>query len=194
MVDPGPADTPPAAEPVEANDPPAAVSAAVSAPDGQRWPHVPMRWPEQENFSEPWMVRWLEAAGESLSIQEACRQSGVGLAQFLVARQQDPHFDQAALIFDQIVDLVIRDSVRQAALDGDSRAQQLYFSKVFLPAFLPGFASWAAPARRPEPRKPLPPEVARAVIEAALAASGRPLPRAHPPTRPQGPGDTAAPR
>jgi hypothetical protein len=124
------------------------------------------------------MVPWLEAAAASLSVREACRRAGIGLAQYLIGRQNDLAFDRAALIFDQIVDLMIQESVRSAALDGDPQATRIYFGKVRLPAFLPGFASWAAPARTPPELadEPLPPHVADAMIAAGMEAMKHPPP------------------
>lgn len=71
--------------------------------------------------------------------------------------------------------MMMREAVILAALDGDSKSQALYFSKLQQSAFLPDFASWSAP-RRPHESEPLPPHVAEATIAAGLAAPDRPAP------------------
>ena len=120
------------------------------------------------------MVPWLEAAASSMSVEEACRRVGVSVAQYLLARRNDQAFDEGALVFDQIVDLMIREVVRQGALAGDPAMTRIYLSKIALPAFTVPFASWRRrPKPPPENVEPLPPHVADAMIRAALEAVER---------------------
>jgi hypothetical protein len=130
-----------------------------------------MRWPDEERYSQPWMKPWLEAAAGAQSVLEACRHVGISLAAYLVARRDDRAFDEAALVVDQVLDLMIQEATRLAALDGNVSAQRLYYDKVRRPAFLPPFASWSKPARAYEPYEdPLPPHVAAAMLAAGRAA------------------------
>lgn len=148
--------------------------ASDSDPDpapGPAWPHAPIAWPKEEKFSQPWMKPWLEAAASSLSVKEACRAVEVGLAQFLLARQNDLAFDEAALIVDQITDLMIIEAVRLGSLDGDLRSVGMYIKLVRVPAFIPRFVSWSRPARKAPPRdETLPAHVYEAMIAAGLEA------------------------
>lgn len=157
-------------------NPPLPLPGPAAAPSA-RWPHAPMSWPREEAFTEPWMKPWLEAAAASLSVADACRVVGIGLSQYLMGRRRDLAFDEAALVLDQIVDLMIIESVRLGALDSDMQAVRIYFQSVRLPAFIPRFVSWSRSAPKgPAQDEALPPHVYEAMIAAGLAAMEQPPP------------------
>lgn len=136
-------------------------------------------------FARPWMAGWVEAAAAAHSVKEACDAVGVSLADYHRGRLEDPAFDAAALVFDQVLDLLVLSSVRNAAIGGDARAQVLYYGQARLPAFVPAFPSWSAPespgaragtrrrgdepAADPEPM--IDPRVAEAMVAAGLEAA-----------------------
>jgi hypothetical protein len=106
-------------------------------------------WPAVKH-SRPWMDGWLEAAATSQSVEQANTAVNINMFDYHCGRMEDPGFDAAALIFDQILDQLVLFSVRDAAIRGDVKAQLLYYNKARLPAFVPGFSSWRAAARRDE--------------------------------------------
>ncbi len=122
-------------------------------------------------YSEPdWMVRWLNAAADAEDMADACEKSGKTITDYLKARIADPEFDAACLVFDQIVELRIIDTIRRQAEEGTVPAQGMYFKSVRRPSFGPDFASWNALPPPPAPSTPMPVEVADAMIKAGLEA------------------------
>ena len=103
-----------------------------------------------QEFSQPWMARWLEQAAESNRATEICKKVGISMSDYLLGRSRDAAFDLGCLVFEQIQDLQIRESVRIHAIDGDARAVNAYFRWVRLPCFVPEFASWKARRGRDE--------------------------------------------
>jgi hypothetical protein len=118
------------------------------------------------------MPKWLEAAARMSSIAETCEKMDppLSITEYLKARADDPEFDAACLVFDQVIELRIIENIRLSSEKGDARAQALYFRDARRPSFTPGFASWhAAPTPPPPPASnPLSAEVAAAMIEAGL--------------------------
>lgn len=139
---------------------------------GNKRPASGGRGPARE-YSRSWMAGWVESADGSHSVKQACDAAGISLSEYLRGRLEDPGFDAAALVLDQVLDLMVLSSVRNAAIEGDGRAQVLYYGKARLPAFVPGFASWRGPERREPGAETIAPHVAEAMVAAALAAGGR---------------------
>jgi hypothetical protein len=157
-----------------------------------------------EEYSQPWMRGWVEKAAGTLSVEDACRAVGVSEMDYHKGRLNDLAFDQAAQVFDQVLDMKILGSVRTKAIGGDLQAQALYYSKARLPAFIPAFPSWqsSAPARRnkEDPAQAIDPEVAEAMIRAGLEAAAAkakaatPRRRGEATSRPKGGKKPPAPR
>ncbi len=102
------------------------------------------RWavrPAEETY---WMKRWVDAAAKAQSVEDVNIAAGINMFDYHHGRLDDPGFDAAALVFDQILDQLVLFSVRNAAIKGDGKAQVLYYGKVRVPAFVPGFPSWRA--------------------------------------------------
>ncbi len=140
-------------------------------------------------FSQPWMARWLEQAAESNRATEICKKVGISMSDYLLGRSRDAAFDLGCLVFEQIQDLQIRESVRIHAIDGDARAVNAYFRWVRLPCFVPEFASWKARSADETNAESPHPEIAEAAMEAALRKSAELEDRGEIP-----PGSTAASR
>jgi hypothetical protein len=134
-----------------------------SRPDALINPGVP--------YSKEWKDNWLKAAADAEDMAEACAKAKTTITDYLLARTADLEFDAACLVFDQIVDLRITDTVRRQAAEGTVPAQGVYFKSVRRPAFAPGFASWKKPEPEPElpPPIPMPARVADAMVKAGLA-------------------------
>lgn len=111
---------------------------SVKAPGNARFP---------TKYSQSWMDLWVNAAATIHSLKDLNTAAGVTMWDYHQGRMLDPDFDAAALILDQIVDLQVLSSVRDKAMDGDSRAQVLYYTRARLPAFHPAFPTWLAPSR-----------------------------------------------
>jgi len=118
------------------------------------------------------MPEWLDAASRTSGTAETCEQMKpqLPMTEYMKGRAGDSAFDAACLVFDQIMELKIIDKIRESSLDGDARAQALYFRDARRPSFTPDFASWRAPLPPPPPpaTNPLSAEVAAAMIEAGL--------------------------
>jgi hypothetical protein len=114
-------------------------------------------------LSEPWMRAWAELSLNAGGTEAACKKVEVSLADFADARRRDPGFDDLCRTLDQIVDLRIMEKLRTEAIQGDARAQALYYARV-RELVLP-------PVDDPVDDTPLPPSVAEAMISAGLAAA-----------------------
>lgn len=131
-------------------------------------------------FSQPWMMDWVNAAAVTQSLKMLNEAVGITMWDYHQGRMLDPDFDAAALIYDQILDLIVLSSVRDNAIEGDARAQVLYFARVRIPAFCPAFPSWLAPKRRRDDDDnsattsamvtPIEPRLAEIMVDAGLRA------------------------
>jgi hypothetical protein len=130
---------------------------------------------QDKEYSQTWMQKWLQAAAGVQSVPAACEAAGISMSKYIQGRLDDLDFDRAALVFDQVIDLMILTSVRHHSIDGDPRAQALYYSKARLPAFVPAFPSWQSPAPA-DPAGAAPtidPIIAEAMINAGLELAER---------------------
>lgn len=126
--------------------------------------------PASVNYVRPWMEQWIEKAAKTQSVEEANKAVGIEMPEYYRGRLEDLAFDAAALAFDQVLDLLILSSVRNKAIQGDPRAQTLYYGKARLPVFVPGFASWR-PAKDDDEARAIRPEIAEAMVAAAMKAA-----------------------
>lgn len=124
----------------------------------------------QEPYPRAWKDRWLNVAADAMDMAEACANAETTITDYLLARAGDPEFDAACLIFDQIMELRIVDTVRRQAADGTVPAQGVYYKSVRRPSFRPPFRSWYEEPEPvvPEPEIPMPAQVADAMIKAGL--------------------------
>jgi hypothetical protein len=127
------------------------------------------------------MNPWADAAATPMTAVDACKAVGVTVDAYMEARREDPAFNAVGRLHDEVVDLIITDSVRQDAMKGEERARALYYHRARSLVFIDGPAG-----RRPAP---LSPEKAEAMILALLRADGavtsRDVPSPPPSSRPQ---------
>ena len=110
------------------------------------------------------MNSWADAAASPMTVVDACKAAGVTVDAYLNARRDDPAFDEVGRLHDDVVDLIITDSVRQDAMCGEDRARALYFQRARLLIFGDGSSGRRAAS--------IPPEKAEAMILAMLRADG----------------------
>jgi hypothetical protein len=81
-------------------------------------------------FSREWMTKCIDTAILTGSIEEGCRVANVSIAVFLRGRREDPNFDTACRLHEEVADLRITDTLCTVAMNGDIRSQSLYFARV----------------------------------------------------------------
>jgi hypothetical protein len=125
--------------------------------------------------SQFWEEIWLKHVEKAADIAQFCGLLGTTVAEYRHRRLTDKDFDGQCLIFDQLIDMRIIDTLRKQAQAGETRAQGLYFKTVRRAAFDPGFPSWNAlpSTEQSAPQGNLSAEIADAMIAAGLEAHAR---------------------
>lgn len=117
-------------------------------------------------LSEPWMLPWAEAAVDIGSTTDACARVGISIADFAKARSRDSVFDSLCRIYEEVVDLKIRDTLCSGAIKGEARFLSLYFGRVRELLFESVNANKTSDTA-------IPAAVAEAMIRAGLAAEAQ---------------------
>ena len=130
---------------------------------------------DDPQYEAKWQRIWLRHVEKATSIEQVCEDLGTTIAEYRHQRAKDKDFDGLCLVFDQIVELRIIDTLRKQAQAGETRAQGLYFKTVRRAAFDPGFPSWNAlpSTEQSAPQGNLSAEIADAMIAAGLEAHAR---------------------
>ena len=91
---------------------------------------APPPLPHDPAFSQLWMDVWAFVAAETGSVEAACKEAGVSMAQYAAGGRADTAFDAVCRVRDEVADLKITDSLCKGAMNGDIRFQSLYFARV----------------------------------------------------------------
>jgi len=137
---------------------------------GRKSTNGPLLSEDAKAALDEWMRKWLAAAEVAETVDDVCEESSTPMSLYIHGRLGNTSFDDACLLLEQIMELRIRSKISRASLEGDARAQGLYFKEVSRPSFAPAFPSWNAPPPPAIDETPLPAQVAAAMIAAGLAA------------------------